>query len=70
MAKIIKYFYRKEREKIHDQGTGISVSIDVVYIFGIRFVSDVHFNVEMEWIRSLKRRIAEDEKQQNLEKHR
>lgn len=66
---------RKEYISLYDgmgytQGTGFSIRIKCFYIFGFKFISDIEFKVDNQWIRSLKDRIKADNKQQLLENKR
>lgn len=64
--------FRKEYQSLYDgmgytQGAGFSIRIKCFYIFNIKFISDIEFKVDNEWIRSLNTRIKADNKQQLLE---
>lgn len=52
------------------QGTGIDLNVEFTRILFFRFVSNVTISHNGEWLRKLKVRIAEDEKQQDRERSR
>jgi hypothetical protein len=51
----------------YTQGTGFTLSQKVLTLGKIRIVTGIIFDIDSEWMRSLKRKIADDDVQQARE---
>lgn len=73
--KIPKWLYRKYIASVYTgrgylQGLGIDINVEYSVIFGFEFISRIKVDVDAEWLRTLKLRIEDDERQQQLERMR
>jgi hypothetical protein len=65
--------YRKYKASVYSgtgytQGIGFDVETDNTKLFGINFVTSIKVSTDSEWMRKLKIRWEEDDKQQLKEK--
>ena len=73
MKKLLNKLFPEKTLGIHTgrgyiQGTGFDVVCKSRTIFGISFITAVNVSQDVEWLRTLKKRIKADDKQQKLER--